>query len=221
MLTYKERDFFVSLSKKKCGTLCQTQTSFTAVTFRHPDTRAEAVVKLEPTGCDFIGSDLVSSPESQLRSNFSLFSGFIFFLLDSTREALHDWWQNVAVWNAKLFFLFRFDGEIKDRLKKEPNWKRLKTLALWCPRRSTILLHCSITTTHTNLPNPTSGTHPSRCSSVSLFMSICLAVCSWPFCALCSTVDLLAIKKRAILVWYTLPKEILNIKSYTFWLNKG
>lgn len=25
---------------------------------------------------------------------------------------------------------WRFDGEIKDRLKKEPNWKRLKTLAL-------------------------------------------------------------------------------------------
>lgn len=134
------------------------------------------------------------------KSLFIFYHPFIHSLSElwSFFTTVGDHWRlhtNVAVWNTKLFFLFRFDGEIKDRLKKEPNWKRLKTLALWCPRRSTILLHCGITTTHTNLPNPTSGTRPSRCSSISLFMSICLAVCSWPFCALCSTVDLLAINK--------------------------
>lgn len=63
----------------------------------------------------------------------------------------------------KLLFLFRSDGEIKARLKKEPNWKKPKTLELWCPRRS--LIHHGRTTTCTNLSARRSGTLPSRCSS--------------------------------------------------------
>lgn len=63
----------------------------------------------------------------------------------------------------KLLLLFRSDGEIKAPLKKEPNWKKLKMLALWCRQRS--LCHRSFTTLRTNQPALTSGTLPSRYSS--------------------------------------------------------
>lgn len=55
-------------------------------------------------------------------------------------------------------------GAIKAPLKKEPNWRKLKMLALWCRNRSLTFLHRSRTTTRTNLLAHRSGTLPSRCS---------------------------------------------------------
>lgn len=74
----------------------------------------------------------------------------------------------VAAQCWKLLFLFRSDGEIKAQLKKEPNWKKLKTLELWCLQRS--LIHHGLTTPCTNLSAPRSGTLPSRCSVFSFIL---------------------------------------------------
>ncbi len=67
-------------------------------------------------------------------------------------------------WNLPLF---RFDGEIKAQLKKEPNWKKLKTPELWCLQRNSF--HHSLTIPCTNLSVPRSGTRQLRCCNYSLF----------------------------------------------------